>query len=132
MVAYAAVQARPHVLIVEDDAFLGLDLTHMIEQFSFDVIGPITDLAVALKLVKQGVPDAAILDINLGQDRVWPVAEALEAQGIPFLFASGQAPTAIPDRFRARPYVGKPVMPSDLDAALVRMGFGAGEQAPRS
>ena len=62
--------------------------------------------------------DAAILDINLGGDAVYPVAAILRAHDVPFLFASAYGRPAIPDDFRDAPVLQKPYSAQDLIAVL--------------
>ena len=45
--------------------------------------------AAAFALLDDAIPDFAVLDFNLGDETSEPVAEALEARGIRFAFASG-------------------------------------------
>ena len=55
--------------------------------------------------------DAAVLDINLQEDPVYPVADALQAHGVPLLFATGYDPTSAPLALRAVPLRQKPIDP---------------------
>ena len=80
-----------------------------------EVVGPAATVAEALKLVASERLDGAVLDINLGGDRVYPVADALRARGVPFLFVSGYGPSGV-----AAPYAGvatiqKPFNPATFD-----------------
>ena len=65
--------------------------------------------------------DAAVLDINLGGDAVYPVAAVLRARKVPFLFASAYGRPAIPDEFRDAPVLQKPYAMQDLIAALTAL-----------
>ncbi len=62
-----------------------------------DVLGPVPSVAAALALLAAGTPpDAAILDVKLGGEMAFPVAEALRARSIPFMFTTGYAPRRCP------------------------------------
>jgi hypothetical protein len=62
--------------------------------------------------------DAAILDVNLGGDPIFPVAEALAARGAPFVFATGYGAGGLPESWRNRPTLQKPFNHQDVGRAL--------------
>jgi CheY-like chemotaxis protein len=109
------------VLLVEDDAFLALDLSGLLEQAGFSVIGPATSSVSALTLLAQTGCDVAILDVQLGrQDSSEPVARVLAAQGTPFVTVTGYSHEQRPNVFAHSPVFTKPVCFADLLAALRR------------
>ncbi len=60
-----------------------------------DVLGPVPSVAAALALLAAGTPpDATILDVKLGGEMAFPVAEALRARRIPFMFTTGYDPSS--------------------------------------
>jgi hypothetical protein len=59
-----------------------------------------------------------MLDVNLHGKEVFPVAEILSEQGIPFAFAGGYGPVGLPEAFRTRPVVPKPFQIEELSATL--------------
>ena len=61
----------------------------MVLDLGFDVVGPALRLEKAFELVESETVDAAILDVNLGNCRSYPLAEMLSARGVPFAFATG-------------------------------------------
>ena len=77
------------VLIVEDDALLALDIAQQMSDAGFEVVGPATSVAKALRLVTEVGCDAAVLDVNLGIVTGAPVALELKARGTPFVVLSG-------------------------------------------
>ena len=79
------------VLLVEDELFVALDLQDTIENAGFSVDGPYISVASAMSALGSVLPDCAILDVRLADGEVYPVAEALAAAGIPFIFHSGHA-----------------------------------------
>ncbi len=81
---------RRTVLILEDDAFIALDLESVMEEAGFDVICLASRVDDALDCIAQRAPDLALLDFNLGEETSIPVAEALQEMGVPFFFISGQ------------------------------------------
>ena len=109
------------MLVVEDEAFIAMMLEDMLNDLGYDVLGPVATCAQALAVLrKQGPPDAAILDINLGGESVYPVAEVLRERRVPFLFSTGYGEGAVPDRFNEVERLNKPFEPRRLRAALVQ------------
>jgi DNA-binding NtrC family response regulator len=98
------------ILIVEDEYVVALDLAQSFEQIGAAVIGPVGSVARALALLSGGTTfEMAVLDINLGSEKVFPVADALSARGLPFVFATGYDTVSIPAAYRAVPRFEKPV-----------------------
>jgi DNA-binding LytR/AlgR family response regulator len=74
------------------------------------VVGPAGSVEDALRLIDAGERiDAAVLDINLRGERVYPVAEALGEKAVPFVFATGYDAWAIPPAYAEAPRCEKPV-----------------------
>ena len=98
------------VLVVEDEYVLAEDLREGLEHQGAEVMGPVATVADALELLRmEPAPHVAILDINLGGEMVYPVADALRARGIPFIFATGYEPWSIPQAYADVPRAEKPV-----------------------
>lgn len=99
------------ILVVEDDYMIAEDVRHELENAGAIVAGPVPSVGEALRLL-DGEPavDAAVLDVNLGADeRSFPIAEALEARAIPFLFATGYNSADIPEEWRRARIEMKPL-----------------------
>lgn len=77
------------VLVVEDEPLVAMMVEDMLMDLGCVVIGPAMQLSEGLRLAETAEVDAAVLDINLNGDRSFPIADLLEARGIPFLFATG-------------------------------------------
>jgi len=98
------------ILIVEDEYIVAWDLAQSLEQIGASVIGPVGSVASALVLIsEEAALDIAVLDINLGSEQVFPVADALQARGLPFVFATGYDPSSIPGKYREALRFEKPV-----------------------
>lgn len=104
------------VLIVEDAVLLALELETGLSDAGAEVVGPAYELAEAMALL-DGHIDAAVLDANLNGLSVHPVAEALAARGIPFVFATGYGDTGAPLGFDA-PIIRKPYDVTQVAAAV--------------
>ena len=110
-------QAR-RVLLVEDDGLVAMLVEDMLDELGFACAGNPGSVAEGLAAVAAGGFDAAILDINLGGERVFPVSDALIAAGLPFVFSSGYGAADIPEAYRRWPIAAKPFRLDDLETAL--------------
>ena len=115
--------ATPPILIAEDELFIALDLALAVQDAGGIPVGPAGSVREALALLTSGDVAAAILDINLGHDQAaYPVAEALAARGIPFLFMTGYGPENLDSRFRHYPVLQKPVVRDALAEEIEKLG----------
>ena len=111
------------VLVVEDEYFLASDLARALEDLGVEVVGPMPTRAKALAWLASGERvDVAVLDVNLRDEPVFPVADALARQGIPFVFATGYEASAIPSAYRGVPRWQKPFDPHELAKAILADG----------
>jgi DNA-binding NarL/FixJ family response regulator len=74
---------------VEDEPFIALELKASVEDAGGTVVGPVGSIQAAIQLLETDVVAAAILDVELSDGNVTPVAEVLVARGIPMVFQSG-------------------------------------------
>jgi len=112
------------LLVVEDEYLVAADLAASLESLGTEVIGPAASVEEALSFVeKDGARlDGAVLDINLRNERVYPVADVLTARGIPFVFTSGYDAVAIPSAYAKAPRCEKPVDRTQLIRWLSKIG----------
>lgn len=98
------------VMLVEDEAMIAMIMEDLLSDLGCEVMGPFGAVKPALDWLASGAdrPDAAVLDVNLGGEWVYPVAEALEALGVPFAFATGYG-TIDDDRFSGAAVLRKPL-----------------------
>jgi CheY-like chemotaxis protein len=98
------------LLVVEDEYLIAADLASVLEGLGAEVTGPAGTLAEALTLVETEGDrlDAAVLDVNLGEERVYPVADALRQREIPFVFTTGYDAAALPQSYADVPRCQKP------------------------
>ena len=76
-------------MIVEDELLIALELQHIVEQLGGTVVGPAGSVEGALQLLSETPPDAALLDANLREGRVTPVAQACRDRSVPFALVTG-------------------------------------------
>ena len=114
------VRVRKLVLVVEDELFLALDLDQALTDGGFQVQGPAATVARALDLIANEKPDAAVLDVTLGAEKVTPVAIMLKSLNIPFVLAtaSDAAELARHDVLAHVPNLGKPTDMSRLVSVI--------------
>ena len=112
----------PRVLLVEDEALIALDTADALTEGGYVVAGIADRVASALALAETEDLDAAVLDVNLAGEQVWPVAAVLADRGIPFVLLSGlSSQTDVPVRFRNTPWVSKPARHTELMKLLERI-----------
>ena len=116
--------------MVEDEFLVALHLKDLLHELGLNVVGHAARLAEALHLVQQREDLAvAVLDVNLAGEMSWPVARALRARGVPFVFVTGYLPahTALPDDLAGATMLSKPVDSRALGRTLalqIRHGRG--------
>lgn len=113
----------PRVLIVEDNLMIAMLLEEFLEQCGCTAAATAGTLAQALAAADLPDIDCAVLDVNLGQDRVWPAAEKLAERSIPFVISTGYGIAEFPARFRGYPLVAKPVTQGALARGLSACGI---------
>ena len=111
-------------LVVEDEYLIAVSLALALEEDGVEVVGPAGSVRDALALVEaeDGRLDGAVLDINLHDERVYPVADALAARGVPFVFLTGYDAQVVPDAYARVPRCDKPVSSTLLLRMLSKVG----------
>ncbi len=111
------------ILVVEDEGLVAMLIEDMLDDLGCEVACSAASVAKALQwLAEGGEADAALLDVNLGGETVWPVADALAARGTPFAFTTGYGQLN-ETRFQHAPLLGKPIRGERLEEVL--LGFAA-------
>src|SRR5262245_39534651 len=117
---------RYRVLVVEDEALIGLEIANAIHDKGMAVVGPAHSVSEALALTQQDQVDAAVLDIHLGKEQSISVADALAEQSVPVVFVSGYSQDRVPARHRRHPFISKPYHTRELMQALTSVLRGRG------
>lgn len=119
MVVQSLLRTDASVLVVEDEYYFADDIAEYLRSRGVNVVGPSGSLRQALSLAERTAGlDGAILDIRLQDGHVYPLADALQRRGIPFVFVTAYAADGLPARFRGVPVVSKPSGLGDISAAL--------------
>jgi CheY-like chemotaxis protein len=108
------------IMVVEDEALVAMSLCQSLDELGFEVIGPFSRIADAIVALKNHRVDAAVLDVNLGGELVYPLAEALVADQVPFIFVTGYGTDEIEQRFARTPVLQKPIERDALRSILAR------------
>lgn len=115
----AAHPARRRILVVEDEYLIASEVKRWLQAAGFEVLGPVPSVDQALDLIEGRRPDAAILDVNLGEgDNAYPLADKLGVMGVPYLFATGDVRLTDASAYRNRPRLEKPFVARALVRAL--------------
>lgn len=110
------------VLLVEDNFIIAWDLAELVRGAGIVPVGPVASVADALAKVAQGGIEAAILDINLGEENALSVADELDRKAIPFAFATGYNPQDVLPPERADvPVLAKPYSSAEVRAVLTAL-----------
>jgi len=105
------------ILVVEDEPFIAMGLEHLLPKLGYEVAGVATHLREALAKVEAGGFDLAVLDVNLGGELSYRVADLLLAKGVPFVFCTAYADVAF-GRYTHVPVLQKPVDKKALARAI--------------
>ena len=107
------------ILVVEDEYMIADAMQRGLEDEGAIVLGPAPSVRKALRLIEAepGI-DVAVLDINLGGEKVFPVADALQARGVAFLFTTGYDAADVPEAWRHVLRLEKPIEPRAVARAL--------------
>lgn len=116
--SYSQMFAGRRILIFEDEYLLADETRYRLEQLGAIVVGPTGQIDVALQLIDNEHVDAAILDIHLEGELVFPVAERLVTLDIEFVFASGYDASVLPDKFKGFVLNEKPIDLENIARAL--------------
>jgi PAS domain S-box-containing protein len=101
--------SKSRVLLVEDEALVAMMIQETLNEFGYQVVGPLNTASEALAAAREGHFDAAVLDINLGDGLVYTVAEILGVRGVPFVFVTGYDADSVDPRFSEVPILQKPI-----------------------
>lgn len=129
----AAALAGRRILVVEDEPLLAMLVEDLLDEVGGVSVGPAGSVGEALRLVAAGGIDGAILDVNLGAELAYPVADALAANGVPFIFVTGYGRHGLTGTHRECMTIQKPFKPltfaREVAAALFPPDDAAGAAA---
>ena len=112
--------SSPRALLVEDESFVALLIEDMLQDLGFavEVAGRLDE---GLARAAEGRLSIAVLDVNLGGVRSYPIADVLSAREIPFVFATGYGTTGLEHGYKHIPTLQKPFRQGDLKRVIERV-----------
>jgi CheY-like chemotaxis protein len=114
------------VLIAEDEYLLASKMVEEFARLGVETIGPASTVKRALDLVEHCGPlDAAMLDIKLRNEMIFPVADALRARGVPFVFTTGYNQKIIPDEYKDVVRYEKPFDVAEIARVVAQISVGS-------
>ena len=115
-----ALQGR-RVLVIEDESLVAMLLETILEDMGCTDVGPESNIDDGLiAATTEASLDAALLDVNVAGREVFPVAEALRARGVPFVFSTGYGEAGLPEHWRGNPTIQKPFTEGAIRDALMK------------
>ncbi len=106
------------VLVVEDEMMVSMLIEDMLTDLGCTIVGPASRLDEAMALAEESAIDCAVLDVNLGGQPIFPLADKLRASGRPFAFATGYGDAGLREVDRGSPVLQKPFREGDLARVL--------------
>jgi CheY-like chemotaxis protein len=112
-------------LLVEDEYLVAVLIEDMLAELGHELAATAARFDDGLALAQTARFDLALLDLQLGAQATYPIADALGRRGIPFAFVTGRARSDVAAAYAATPILGKPFRLADLAAIIERL-VGAG------
>lgn len=110
------------LLLVEDEPLVLMSLQDVVENLGCVVVGTASSLSEALAAIDTGSAfDAALLDVQVGREKIWPAADRLMSLSIPFAFLSGYTKSGIEARFLSMPIIDKPFSDAAVKSAVLAL-----------
>jgi CheY-like chemotaxis protein len=106
------------ILVIEDSPVVAPFTVDILAELGCMVVGPAPNMAVAREMVDAGGFDAALLDVHIRGERVFPLCELLAAKNVPFVLTSGYADWTMPEKWDDRPRLQKPYTIEQVEDAL--------------
>ncbi len=119
MTAIPSLSGR-RILVVEDEPLLAMMIEDLLSEIGCVVVGPASHLAAGVALAAEAELDGALLDVNLGSEAVYPVADTLRRRGVPFVFVTGYGRHGLDTPYAAHPIIQKPFKPSSFGRDVAR------------
>ena len=111
--------APKQILIVEDEPLIAMMLEDFLDSLGHRVVGTCETVADAIARVDEGGFDVAIVDVHLKNgEHIWPVADRLTEEGIPFILATGGHIEPPPARHAGAPVLSKPYTIDAIEPAI--------------
>ena len=103
---------------MEDSPVVAPFTAEILAELGCEVVGPAPTMASARELIDDGNLDAALMDIQIRGERVFPLCDMLAAAGVPFIFTSGYGDWQMAEKWADRPRLQKPYTVEQVEQAL--------------
>ncbi len=113
-----SIPAKLRVLVVEDEVIVAMLVEDMLNELGYEVAALSTHLDEAVDFARSKDIDFAVLDLNLNGRQSYPVADALRARGVPFIFATGYGAKILTPHYAGTPILQKPFHIDELRRTL--------------
>ena len=106
-----------HILIVEDEPLVALDLEAMIIEIVTATVVVEGSVAATKEILHEAL-DFAFLDVDVTDGKTFEIAQILERKHVPFVFVSGSPQNQLPFELRSVPFIPKPFLAAQIESAL--------------
>lgn len=115
------------VFVVEDESLVAMQLEDMLLDLGCDLVGLAMRVVRALEMVDAAPRiDVAVLDVNIGGDKIYPVAERLREKGVPIVFATGYGRAGVEPEWQSYEILQKPYTMNEVAAKIAMSAAPAG------
>jgi len=111
----------PRILVVDDEPLISMMVEDWLTELGYEVVGPACSVQDGLNLADSQPLDGAILDLKLGDEYCYPLANALHARGVPLAFATGAGDVPEGSAFDNPLLLAKPFDFEGMKAILSKM-----------
>ncbi len=111
----------PRILVVEDEPLIAFMLKDWLSELGCDTLGPADCVKTALDIIRQTEIEGAILDVSLGGEDCFSVADVLREKGVPFAFVTGHDAKAVAPRFEGELVLQKPFVFSSVQSTVSKL-----------
>ena len=109
------------ILVVEDSPVVAPFTADILGELGCAVVGPAPNMAAARALIESETLDAALMDVHIRGERVFPLCDMLESRAVPFILTSGYADWQVPEKLEQRPRLQKPYTMEQVEKALKKL-----------
>ena len=109
------------MLAVEDSPVVAPFTADILGELGCVVVGPAPNMAAARALIESETLDAALMDVHIRGERVFPLCDMLESRTVPFILTSGYADWQVPEKLEQRPRLQKPYTMEQVEKALKKL-----------
>lgn len=109
------------VLVVEDEALVAMLVEDLLNELGHEVGAIASRMEDALIAARTGQYDVAIIDVNLGGQPSYPVADILSERGVPYIFATGYGAGGLDPKYSGVAVLTKPFVLADLENVVAKL-----------